>query len=222
MIFIWVWDDNWWRWQSDYWSCEGGEGRGGWILCGTFRLRSARSRERLLLSLAFSRALRSGGWSISDLAFLSWAAAWAMAVLSLFPPWTGPKLCDHFWKSSQESLPVSPIKKKPHLIRCLSLSLEDEDRTRTERPLVSLVLQHTETESVCCSLSLCCLGYCIWDMAGKGGGGSRMHHQEVKRRANREARRRQRGRESSTPSLWTQTPEVAADAMETWRDSDWN
>lgn len=39
-------------------------------LPGTLRLRSARSRERLLLSLAFSRAFKSGGWSISDLAFL--------------------------------------------------------------------------------------------------------------------------------------------------------
>lgn len=54
---------------------------GGWVgesgesLPGTLRLRSARSRERLLLSLAFSRAFRSAGWSISDLAFLMWAAA---------------------------------------------------------------------------------------------------------------------------------------------------
>lgn len=41
------------------------EGMNRWVipvsLPGTLRLRSARSRERFLLSLAFSRAFRSGG-----------------------------------------------------------------------------------------------------------------------------------------------------------------
>ena len=91
------------QWNSD-WSHKAGMNR--WVipvsLPSTLRLRSARSRERLLLSLAFSRAFRSGGWSISDLAFLMWAAAWAMAALSLSPHEEKLKL---FRSVSQVQLP---------------------------------------------------------------------------------------------------------------------
>ena len=85
------WRDD-WRWDEVTSETAIGHTKRGmnrWVipvsLPSTLRLRSARSRERLLLSLAFSRAFRSGGWSISDLAFLMWAAAWAMAALSLSP-----------------------------------------------------------------------------------------------------------------------------------------
>lgn len=45
----------------------------------TSRFRSALSRCRLLLSLAFCKALYSGHWS-SSRAFFRWAAAWAMTL----------------------------------------------------------------------------------------------------------------------------------------------
>lgn len=158
----------------------------GWViplsLPGTLRFRSARSRERLLLSLAFSRAFRSGGWSISDLAFLMWAAACAMAALSPLPHEEKLKLWNHF-QSSWKTRLISKGKKSPPdqviLFYCPRSKWwqDDEDEKRTEAALMpssplihQLTLPMQRVWVYIAKLPACRLDNSIWDQDRKSGG----------------------------------------------------